>query len=87
VMFHPNNEDIFMLQDDNTVWIINKNKVCLYQLQICNIKFFCLPSSFDSLWWLLEDCSIMHKAIYIHISFTARLPYKVCSSLLGSYGT
>jgi hypothetical protein len=30
VIFDPNNEDIIMLQDDNTVCIINKNKVCLY---------------------------------------------------------
>jgi hypothetical protein len=30
VIFDPNNDDIIMLQDDNAICIINKNKVCLY---------------------------------------------------------
>jgi hypothetical protein len=32
VTFDPNNENIIMLQDDNTICVINKNKVCLYCL-------------------------------------------------------
>lgn len=39
VIFDPNNEEIIILQDDNTIWVINKNKVCalLCLSQVCSV--------------------------------------------------
>lgn len=81
MVFDPKNEDIIMLQDDNTICIINKNKVCLWSLSVSNNSVFhFLPSCLMVARWLYH---IMHKVTDDH---TARqnLNIKAANKSFGS---